>query len=181
MSERIKESLPLGVILERRSIENRWVHERWTPIAVIPGAPALDAKGDWKEIERGEGWEYYHAGTLELDLFRKETEGYKVNLNQHPPKIFVVLRPLVESPHDLTPFLVTACPFEAQKYLVGGEDEVEAVTMPDGLVAFVREFVDRHHVEEPFYKRKRKAHDPRKGSPAGQPKAASKAAPTTRE
>jgi len=47
---------------------------------------------------------------------------------------------------------------------VDGDDEVEAVTMPDGLIAFVREFVDRHHVEEPFYKRKRKPYDPRKGS-----------------
>lgn len=164
MSDRIKESLPLGIVLERRVLANRWVRETWNPVAVIPGAPSLDARGEWRVLEQGEGWEHYHAGTLPLELFRKETDGYKINLNQHPPKIYVVLRPLEESQHEMTPFLVTACPFEAQKYLVGGDDEVEAVTMPDGLIAFVREFVDRHHVEEPFYKRKRKPYDPRKGS-----------------
>ena len=92
MSERIKESLPLGVVVERRSVENRWIGERWLPVAVIPGAPALDPKGPWKTIERGEGWERYHAGTLTLELFRKETEGYKLNLSQQPPRLFVVLR-----------------------------------------------------------------------------------------
>jgi hypothetical protein len=32
--------------------------------------------------------------------------------------------------------------------------------MPPDLVAWVQAFVDKHHVDEPFYKRKRKRYDP---------------------
>ncbi len=36
--------------------------------------------------------------------------------------------------------------------------------MPPEVVAWVLDFVERHHVEEPFVKRKqKKAYDPRKG------------------
>ena len=63
---------------------------------------------------------------------------------------------LADSPHDFVPFLVTACPYEAQDYLDSGDDIVEPVAMPAAVIAFVQEYVDRHHVDEPFHKRKRK-------------------------
>jgi hypothetical protein len=50
---------------------------------------------------------------------------------------------------------VTASPFEAQDYCDTGEELVEKVPMPHGLVAWIREFVKRHHEEEVFKKRKR--------------------------
>jgi hypothetical protein len=37
-----------------------------------------------------------------------------------------------------------------------GEDLVETAPMPEGLVAWVQAFVERHHVDQPFVKRKRK-------------------------
>ncbi|MGH6902881.1 MAG: DUF3305 domain-containing protein [Geminicoccaceae bacterium] len=43
---------------------------------------------------------------------------------------------------------------EAEGYLEG-DDVVEAVAMPDALIAWVQAFVDRHHVDQPFVKRKR--------------------------
>ena len=33
------------------------------------------------------------------------------------------------------------------------------VPMPEGVIAFVQDYVARHHVEEPFHKRKRKRAD----------------------
>ena len=51
---------------------------------------------------------------------------------------------------------MTVCPYEAQDYLDSGEEIVEAVAMPEGVVAFVQAYIDEHHVDEPFYKRKRK-------------------------
>ena len=62
--------------------------------------------------------------------------------------------------------LVTASPYDAQDYLDSGEDILEGVPMPDGVIAWVQSFVDRHHVDEPFYKRKRKRYDPNGGGPA---------------
>ncbi|MGB3313720.1 MAG: DUF3305 domain-containing protein, partial [Albidovulum sp.] len=44
---------------------------------------------------------------------------------------------------------------EGQDYLDSGDGMVERVTMPEGMVAWLADFVRRHHVEEPFIKRKR--------------------------
>ncbi len=155
---RRQESLPLGVVVERREIEHPWQDFAWRPVAVIPGASPRDPLGPWLELARGEDWVRFHAGTLPLELFRKETEGYRVNLSQEPPRVFVCLRGAEdpECDHEVTPFLVTVCPYEAQDYLDSGEEIVEAVAMPEGVVAFVQAYIDEHHVDEPFYKRKRK-------------------------
>ena len=155
-----QETLPLGVVLERRRSDNPWVDHSWCPVAVLPGAPARDPKGDWPVLREGDGWARYHAGTLPLELFPRETEGYKVNLAQEPPRVFVVLRGAedAECAHEVVPFHVTVCPYEAQDYLDSGEEIVEGVAMPPDVVAFVQAYVDRHHVDEPFYKRKRKPH-----------------------
>ena len=150
--------LALGVVLERRAVDNPWIDHSWRPVAVIPGAGPLAPDGDWLLLEEGPGWARFHAGTLSLDLFRRETEGYRLNLSQRPPRLYVVLRPVEEAgiDHELLPFLVTACPYEAQDYLDSGEEQVETIAMPEAVVAFVQHYVDQHHVDEPFYKRKRK-------------------------
>ncbi len=155
-----QEAMPMGIVLERRKIDHPWKAYDWRPVALIPGAGPLDARGDWRLLQEGEGWSRWHAGTLTLELFRKETEGYRVNLSQSPPRIFVVLRsgPDADCAHELVPFLVTACPYEAQDYLDSGDDLVEGVAMPPPIIAFVQAFVDQHHVDEPFHKRKRKKH-----------------------
>jgi len=173
MSGTIKASLPLGIVVERRAVDNPWIDHSWRAIAVIAGAPALAPSGDWTLMRQGDGWAHFHAGTLTLELFRKETEGYKVNLSQDPPRLYVVLRRPDESrsrresdpasnpasnpgsEHEIVPFLVTVSPYEAQDYLDSGEDQVDVVPIPDAVIAFVQDFIDRHHVDEPFRKRKR--------------------------
>ncbi len=152
-----QETLPIGVVLERREIDNPWKDHDWRPVALIPGAPTADPEQDWLLLRDGEGWAHFHAGTLPLELFRKETEGYKLNLSQDPPRLYVVLRPGEDQDcaHDLVPFLVTACPYEAQDYLDSGEELVETVAMPVDVIAFVQAYVDFHQVDEPFKKRKR--------------------------
>ena len=170
-----QEQLPLGIVLERRDIDNPWQDHAWRPVAVFPGAPALDPRAGWPKLAEGEGWAHFHAGTLVLELFRRETEGYKVNLSQRPPSLFVVLRSGedMDCDHDMVPFLVTACPYEAQDYLDSGDELIEAVAMPEGVAAFVQAYIDAHHVDEPFIKRKRKRHHGgdagfgRRGAPQG--------------
>lgn len=166
---RIVERVPVGVVLERRKSRHPWLDYAWKPVAAIVGAPARDPRGEWPVAVQGDDWVHFHAGTLTLELFRKETEAYKVNLSQEPPRLFVVMRdpedPAVD--HPLVPVLVTASPFEAQDYLDSGNELVEPVAMPPALIGFLQEFVDRHHVDEPFKKRKRRPHDPRKVGFAG--------------
>ena len=67
-----------------------------------------------------------------------------------------------EAAQELYPILATVSPYEAQDYLDSGEEIVDSVAMPDALIAFVSQFVGEHHVDQPFYKRKRKRYDPNK-------------------
>lgn len=152
-------SMPVGIVVERRELNNRWQKIAWKPVGVLPGAGPIDAS---KMLLGGEGWTHFHMATLPLELHRKETLAYKTNLNDNPPRLFVVLR-INEDPgalEDVAPFLITASAFQAQDYLDAGDDIVEGVTMPDAIVAWVQAFCDHHHVDEPFKKRKRKRHDP---------------------
>jgi hypothetical protein len=152
------ESMPLGVVIEWRRVDHPWKDHDWRPVAVIPGAPALDPRGPWTPLVEGDGWRQFHSGTLPLELFRSDTEGYKINLAQKPPRIFVVLRrnddPSVD--HELVPYLVTANPYETQHYVESGEEIVEGVPMPPEIIAMVGDFFSAHHVEEVFVKRRRK-------------------------
>lgn len=146
--------MPLGVVVERRELDNRWQQWSWRPVAVIPGAAPV---GDWQELQRGERLVRWHAATLPLVLHRKETEGYRYNLSGRVPAVYVGLRRQSGGPFEVAPFLVTASPYEAQSY---ADDIVEAVAMPDGLIAWVQDFVGRHHVDEPFRKRRRDRPEP---------------------
>jgi len=164
-----QETMAVGVVIERRASDHPWVDYSWHAISVIPKAPARDPKGDWRTLVDGDRAAQFHAGTLELSVFRKETEGYKLNLSQHPPRLWVVLRREQEGdcPHEVVPFHVTADPNEAQIYLDNGEDVVDAVPMPDLIAGWLKEYVDRHHVDQPFYKRKRAPHPEKSGGGRG--------------
>ena len=153
-----QETVPLGVVLERRPSAHPWADHVWRAVAVIPGAAALDPREGWKELHREGESVRFHAGTLTLSLFRRETDGYRLNLAQSPPKVFIVLRRVegAAEGQTLRPFHVTACGMEAQAYSNNSEDVVEPVEMPDALVAWMEDFTARHHIEEPKHKRKRK-------------------------
>ena len=56
---------------------------------------------------------------------------------------------------DIELLLVTASPYDAQDYADNGEDLVEAIPMPEGVKAWVSEFIKLHHEDEVFIKRKR--------------------------
>ncbi|MGI9569241.1 MAG: DUF3305 domain-containing protein, partial [Desulfobulbia bacterium] len=113
--------------------------------------------GGWRKLrQEGEAVEF-HADTVQLELFRTDTEAYLTALSETVPSVYVVLRtnddPDTEHPVDV--LLVTASPYEGQDYADTGEEIVEKVPMPAGLIAWIREFVDQHHVDEQFVKRKR--------------------------
>ncbi len=157
MAHQTSRSMPLGIVLERREIDHPWQSFEWQPVAVIPGAPQT---GEWRVIAEGEGYTRYHAGTLPLEIHRKETEGYRYNLVNNPPVVYVLLREDDEAEAGIEPFLVTVCPFEAQAYLDGDETMLEPVPMPDAVAAWLAAYVEEHHVDEPRYKRKNKRLDP---------------------
>ncbi|MFT5440202.1 MAG: hypothetical protein ACI9MJ_002072 [Alphaproteobacteria bacterium] len=156
------ESMPVGVILERREIDNPWESHSWTPVGVVPGAADLP---DWKEVAKGEGWVQFYAGTLSLELNRDETEDYRYNLANDPPSVYVLLREDEDVEAGIAPFKLTVSPSEAQAYLDGDELLLEPVPMPEIVKSWLAAFIERYHVDQPVYKRTRKPYDPRKGGP----------------
>jgi len=146
--------MALGVVVEQRRSASPWQDWSWRPVSVILGAPPVGP--GWRELLHGETWTHYHAANLELELHRSETADYLLNLAQRPPRIYVVLRTAAEAaPQPWRPLLITASPAEAEAYLASGDEIVEGVPMPAEVIAWLRDFVARHHVERPFVKRKR--------------------------
>ena len=95
----------------------------------------------------------------EIELYRTETANYRDNLASGAPVLWVALRPTgVEPPYELV--AVTADPAEGEALTEAGNDLVDVVPMPEPVRAVVEAFVAEHHVERPFFKRKRDRADP---------------------
>lgn len=143
-------TMPLGIVIRRVPGVTRWAKHVWKAVAVLPGA----GRADWKEMRRDGDTVEFHAATLPLELFRTDTEAYLHGLSAKVPAIYIVMREGTgERPLDIV--LVTASPYEAQDYADTGEELVEKVPMSEGLVAWIREFVEVHHEDEVFVKRRR--------------------------
>ena len=148
------ETLLVGIVVERRDSNHPWQDQVWLPVAVVPGMSAADPSGPWKTLKEGDGWEQYLAGTLTIEVHRTDTEAYIDCLSSDPPRVFVVLQEDLEGVHEVRPFLATVSTYEAQDYADAGENIVEGVPMPESVIAWLRAFVDAHHVEQPFRKRR---------------------------
>lgn len=153
------ESLPVGVVVTRRRIGHPWQEFSWHATEAIPGAPKV---AEWRLLRQAEAETAYLAATLPLDLYPGETAGYRHNLSQRQPMIYVVLRRNAdEAERPIRPFLVTVSPEEAQDYL-DGDELVDPVPMPEGVAAWLQDYVSRFHVERAFEKRGRGARDARR-------------------
>jgi len=149
-----QDSMSLGIVLERTPVDHPWQDHEWKLAAVLPGAALIDAPVILKEEP---DVLQVHAETLNIELFKGETEGYRENLTGGS-LIFVVLRDADEesdTEYDIVPFLATVCAYEAQDYMDASEERVDVIVMPPDMVAWVANFIDEHHVEVPFRKRKR--------------------------
>lgn len=150
----IPHALRIGVVVERRESENTWIDAVWQTVEVEP--ELADVAG-WKLLSEGDGWQRYLAGSLNIEMFKRETEAYKMNFSQDQPVVYVVLRPGEEADEpDVVPFMATVSPYEAEDYAESGEMIIDAVLMPPAVAAWAASFIETHHVDQPFKKRKQK-------------------------
>ncbi|WP_152207947.1 DUF3305 domain-containing protein [Marinobacter changyiensis] len=148
-----KRELQIGAVVRRSPGVTQWARYIWKPVAVIPGAP----EAFWKELVREGEVVDYHAGTVAMELFRADVEGYLVSLNMAAPSVWVVMDKdqSSRSPSGWVVSTITASAHEALDALDSGESIVEAVPIPESLAAWIKEFIDMHYIEEPFKKRRR--------------------------
>ena len=143
-------SVPVGVVVERRKATSPWADFVWQPVAVLPDAP--DA-APWTVLKHEGDRTSFYAGPAIVEFHTTETSHYRNNLAADA-QLWVVLRP-TESEPAYQVARVTADPFEGEAYTSAGNDIVEAVPMPETIREALEAFVAEHHVEQPFFKRKR--------------------------
>lgn len=147
----IKEVIEVGAIVERRVLNNPWADHAWMPVAVLVGAPAA---APWTILHETPEVTRYYAGAFRLEFFASETGMYRDNLRSGQPSLWVSLRPS-RTPPGMALHLVTADPAEAEALTEPGTDIIEAVPMPAEIRNRLSAFVEAHHIERPFIKRKR--------------------------
>ncbi|MEL6520082.1 MAG: DUF3305 domain-containing protein [Pseudomonadota bacterium] len=143
--------MPVGVVIQRKPGVTRWAKWQWRATSVLAGA----GPADWQLLREAGELTEYHAATLPLELHRTEVEAYRISLSMEPPSLFVILRQVHDGEWPIAVHAVTASAYEAQDYTDSGEEQVDKVPMPGGLVAWIRDFSDAHARDEPFKKRKR--------------------------
>src|SRR5690554_7339657 len=130
-TEHWKRELQVGAVVRRTPGITRWAKDIWKPVAVIPGAP----EAFWKELVREGEVVDYHAGTVTMELFRADVEGYLVSLNMAVPSVWIVMDKdqTGQSPSGWVVSTVTASAHEALDSLDSGESIVEPVPIPESL------------------------------------------------
>ena len=149
-------SMEVGVVVERCKAQSPWIDFTWRPLSVLPGVPEAPP---WTILKEEGDRTAFYAGPAEISLYRTETANYRDNLGSGAPRLWVALRSTgVEPPYEI--FVVTADPAEGEALTEAGNDLVDVVPMPEAIRLQIDGFVAEHHVERPFYKRKRDRADP---------------------
>lgn len=144
-------SIPVGVVVERRTAKSKWADFLWRPVSVFTGQASAEP---WTPLNNQPDGALFYVGEAVIELHRTETSLYRDNLASAVPKLWVALRPTgSEPPYQLV--AVTADPAEGEAFTDAGSNLVETVPMPLDIAETVGQFIAVHHVERPFVKRRR--------------------------
>jgi uncharacterized protein DUF3305 len=143
--------IAVAVIVERRRAKSPWLDFIWRPVAVLAGTPEA---APWTPLSDARDRSLFYAGDAVVELYRTETANYRSNLASDAPALWVILRPDLPR-HAYKLLAVTADPAEGEAFAGSGGDLVEPVPMPAVIADAIGDFIAKHHVERPFFKRQR--------------------------
>jgi hypothetical protein len=151
-------SIEVGVVVAKRRLSSPWADHSWHVGGVLVPVPAL---APWTTMRCDAREELFFAGSAELSLHPGETAHYRDNLQSPEPRLWVQLRPTIAPSGEerVEIVAVTADPYEGEALADSG-DVLESTAMPAQIAARLQEFFAAHHVERPFFKRKRDRQDP---------------------
>ena len=146
------EALRVGVVMQRRRLDNRWQSHQWRPLEIVvepglpPGVHCLrddDADSRW-----------LHAG-FEVALYSDEGEGYHLNINAPQPCWFIMWRMDEQDGAEFAlPKSVTLSYNEAARLMDGGE-QVDTLPLSQDMIEQVAMFAAEHYRPEPKRKRRK--------------------------
>jgi hypothetical protein len=147
--------IPVGVIVARRKADSQWIDYTWQPTAILIGQPET---APWTMLSGDDDTVSFYAGTAVLELYRSEASHYRDNL-EADNALWVILQPTGgKQPYEVAK--VTADPSEGEAFASAGDNIVEYLPMPDNIRDLIAAFVAEHHVEQPFFKRRRTRAEP---------------------
>jgi hypothetical protein len=83
-----KPAFSIGVVMQRRAVENRWIDCVWEPWSVLAGQERGQAR---VLVDESPVRQWLHPG-FTLMLHRDEAEGYYLNVSGAEPSVFVLWR-----------------------------------------------------------------------------------------
>jgi hypothetical protein len=148
----------LCVVMERRTLANRWVDHQWEAISVLPERKETEPLCLLSDAA-SEQWVY---PALPLQLHTDEVENYLLNVSAPEPRLFVITR---EQDGRAVPFSLTVSYGEAARMLDAGET-VDGIPLPPELWTWVTEYSKENFRPPEPKKEKRYARSPQQGGRA---------------
>jgi len=143
-------SLQVAVIMRRERIANAWQPWRWVLAEVVPHEEAFGTEA--RLLYQSDDEERWLHPAFTVELFRDDAEGYYLNATTPAPCWFVLWRmdeeASVAAEPIARPVMVSLSYHDAGRWL-DAQETVEQVPAPEGVVAWLREFVETHYVQEP--------------------------------
>ncbi|MEK6593174.1 MAG: DUF3305 domain-containing protein [Pseudomonadota bacterium] len=136
-------SYPVAVIMERMTLTNRWVSEKWEAKGVVHD---VSAPGSAQRVivRTGQLTHILFPGHV-IRLHRDEAEGYHMNITSPQPKVFVLWRMRDEIAR---PELLTVSYNEGARWM-DSDEHVDGVALPVELLSWMEQFAQLHYIPEP--------------------------------
>jgi hypothetical protein len=135
-------SMPIAVLMQRRSLAHPWAEEAWSAVGVVPDRGNLPAV---QVLSHSHDRDYYLVSGLELELYTDENEGYYENCMAPDSKVFVLWR-MVEG--RAMPVRASVSYAEGTRMFDSGES-ADGVTMPAEVYAWVADYLRTHYQPKP--------------------------------
>jgi hypothetical protein len=135
-------SMPIAVLMQRRTLQHRWADEAWSAVGVVPdrgNLPPLQVLSESPERD------YYLVSGLELELYTDENEGYYENCVAPESKVFVLWR-MQEG--RAIPVRASVSYVEGTRMFDSGES-ADGVTMPAEIYGWVAEYLRANYQPKP--------------------------------
>ncbi len=131
-------SLPIAVVMERRTVHHRWADDAWSAIGVVtdPGGLALQHEG-----ATGPKPHLSLTTGLQLELHPDENDGYFENWIAPAPKIFVLWRVTGDR---ATAVAASVSYGEGARMLDSGE-AADGVPMPPDIHRWLGDYLRLHY------------------------------------
>lgn len=146
-------SLDVAVVMRRERLHgpsSHWQPWCWMLEGVMPDEPGFGSVPRLLQQD-DEVQRWLHPG-FKVELFRDDTDGYRLNATTPAPGWFVLWRleeeATVAAEPIARPVVVTLSYSEAGRWL-DAQETVEQVPAPPEVVEWLRTWVDEHHEAEP--------------------------------